>query len=318
MPVQPSGSSLKKRDVSVATTGDRKATVNGKTVSNAQNASQPRSREGEVLVRFRANASEQNKAVIAISRGAQRKKLQGESGIEKLKGPAGRSPESLAQELMQDPSVEFAEPNFLISRDDFGPSDPQYNDQWALRNVGQAGGHFGADINVTVAWQTTTGLQSTVVAVIDSGVDFSHPDLINNRWTNSAPGPNGDLYGWDYITDNGTVRDEQGHGTAIAGIIAAQGNNALGVSGVMWQASLMSLRVLDNTGTGDIADAVEAIDYAATHGAQIINATLNVVVSAPSPLDWLVPASPSARSSLSTGRGCSDAGSRSNRKLSSW
>ena len=73
------------------------------------------------------------------------------------------------------------------------------------------------------------------------------------------------------ITDSGTIQDEQGHGTAIAGIIAAQGNNATGISGVMWNASLMSLRVLDNTGTGDIANAVEAIDYAATHGAQVIN-----------------------------------------------
>lgn len=97
------------------------------------------------------------------------------------------------------------------------------------------------------------------------------PDLVNNRWTNSAPGSNGDLYGWDYITGNGTIRDEQGHGTAIVGIIAAQGNNALGLSGVMWRASLMSLRVLDNTGTGDIANAVEAIDYAVAHGAQVVN-----------------------------------------------
>lgn len=83
-----------------------------------------------------------------------------------------------------------------------------------------------------------------MIAIIDSGIDFTHPDLSINQWTNPAPGP--DQHGWDYITDGGTIKDEQGHGTAIAGIIAAQGNNATGISGVMWRASLMSLRVLDH------------------------------------------------------------------------
>ena len=106
--------------------------------------------------------------------------------------------------------------------------------------------------------------------MIDSGIDFTHPDLADNQWNNLNP-INGDPHGWDFITDTGVIEDEQGHGTAVAGIIASQGNNTIGISGVMWRAGLMSLRVLDNTGTGDIADAVEAIDYAATHGAQVIN-----------------------------------------------
>ena len=110
-----------------------------------------------------------------------------------------------------------------------------------------------------------------MIAVIDSGIDFTHPDLINNQWTNPSPSANGDRHGWDFVADNAEVKDEQGHGTAVAGIIAAEGNNSLGVSGVMWRASLMSLRVLDNTGTGDIASAVEAIDYAVAHGAHVIN-----------------------------------------------
>lgn len=238
--------------------------------SFTQQANQPRSRQGEVLVRFRSNASEQSKSTVATARGGQRKKLRGESRIEKL-NVVGRSPEDLALELMQEPSVEFAEPNFLITKDEVIPSDPKFNEQWALRNAGQSGGQFGSDINAATAWQTTTGLSSTVIAVIDSGVDFEHPDLASNRWENPTPGPNGDLHGWDYVADTGVIKDEQGHGTAIAGIVAAQGNNGIGLSGVMWKASLMSLRVLDNTGTGDIGDAVEAIDYAVAHGAQVIN-----------------------------------------------
>lgn len=144
-------------------------------------------------------------------------------------------------------------------------------DQWSLSNTGQGGGQFGSDIRITSAWERTTGSEATVIAVIDSGIDFTHPDLAGNKWTNRAPGPEGDFSGWDYITDSGAIIDEQGHGTAIAGIIAAQGNNGVGVSGVMWRAGLMSLRVLDNTGTGDVANAVEAIDYAISHGAHVVN-----------------------------------------------
>ncbi len=173
--------------------------------------------------------------------------------------------------MLLNPQVEFAEPNFLISKDDLSPNDPRFNEQWALRNTGQNGGQYGSDVNVSSAWQTTTGSSTTVIAVIDSGIDFTHPDLANNEWTNPTPSASGDLHGWDYIADSAEIKDEQGHGTAIAGIIAAEGNNSVGVTGVMWRASLMSLRVLDNTGTGDIANAVEAIDYAATHGAQVIN-----------------------------------------------
>jgi RHS repeat-associated protein len=216
--------------------------------------------------------------VVALTHSAQRNKLRGESGVEKLRTQSGQSPESLAQALLQQPAVEFAEPNFLIEPDQANsgnaatlPNDAQFGEQWALRNTGQNSGQYGSDIGATTAWQTTTGSQATVIAVIDSGIDFTHPDLVNNQWTNPVPSADGDLHGWDYVTANGTIKDEQGHGTAIAGIIAAQGNNATGISGVMWRASLMSLRVLDNAGTGDIGNSVEAIDYAVAHGAEVIN-----------------------------------------------
>ena len=116
--------------------------------------------------------------------------------MERLKVPAGESTESLTAQLMQDPTIELVEPNFIIKHDqlssgsgDVVPDDSQFTGQWALRNTGQAGGQFGSDIGVTKVWQTTTGLQSTIIAVIDSGIDFGHPDLANNRWTNTAVGP---------------------------------------------------------------------------------------------------------------------------------
>ena len=229
-------------------------------------------REGEVLVRFRAGVSKSSRDLVVAAHGAKRKKqLQGDSGLEALELPTGRDVRSAALQLMLNPQVELAEPNFLISKDDLTPNDTRFNEQWALRNTGQNGGQYGSDVNVAAAWSATTGSQATVIAVIDSGIDFTHPDLANNQWINPAPGVNGDLHGWDYVADSAEIKDEQGHGTAIAGIIAAEGNNGVGTAGLMWRASLMSLRVLDNSGTGDVAAAVEAIDYAIGHGAQVIN-----------------------------------------------
>jgi RHS repeat-associated protein len=243
-----------------------------KSVLRTQPQSAAPYREHELLVRFRAGTSELVKDTILGAHGARRKKQsRGESGVERLELHSGRDVRTAAFELLLNSQVEFAEPNFLISKEDLQPNDPQLDAQWALRNTGQNGGRYGSDINATTAWQTTTGSSATVVAVIDSGIDFTHPDLANNQWSNPNSPDSGDLHGWDFITDSGEIKDEQGHGTAVAGIIAAEGNNSLGVTGVMWRASLMSLRVLDNTGTGDIADAVEAIDYAVTHGAQVIN-----------------------------------------------
>ena len=229
-------------------------------------------REHELLVRFRAGTSALIKDTILATHGARRKKqLRPESGVERWELRAGGDVRTAVLELMLNSQIEFAEPNFLISQQQLTPTDPQFNAQWAFRNTGQNGGQYGSDIDATTGWQTTTGSAATVIAVIDSGIDFTHPDLTNNQWTNPSPSVSGDLHGWDFITDSGEIKDEQGHGTAVAGIIAAEGNNSLGISGVMWRASLMSARVLDNTGTGDIADAVEAIDYAVAHGAHVIN-----------------------------------------------
>jgi serine protease len=239
-------------------------------------------REGELLIRFREGVTEQQKNSLVGEKGAHRaRKLKGNSRVEKLELQNGQDEDAVAAELRQNPAVELVEPNFLISRDQVTPGDPRFAEQWALQNTGVTGGQPGADIDAVPAWSTTTGAPTTVIAVVDSGIDFTHPDLQNNQWTNSKERDNDkdddrdgftdDLYGWDWITNSGVIRDEQGHGTAVAGIVAAEGNNGVGVTGVMWRASLMSLRVLDNTGTGDIAGAVEAIDYAVDHGAQVIN-----------------------------------------------
>jgi len=240
-------------------------------------------REGELLVRFREGVPEEVKGAAVAAKGARRKGgLRGESGLEKLGLAAGQDAAEAAEQWRSLPEVEFAEPNYLVGRDQAGPDDPRFAEQWALRNEGQAGGSAGSDINAFGAWAETTGARTTVVAVVDSGVDLTHPDLKDNQWVNpSEVDGNGedddgngladDTHGWDWVAGSGVVRDEQGHGTSVAGLIAAEGDNGAGVSGVMWQASLMSLRVLDSSGVGDVAAAVEAIDYAVAHGAAVVN-----------------------------------------------
>jgi RHS repeat-associated protein len=241
-------------------------------LSSTQEQSPANYREGEILVRFRSGVSEKDKETIMATHGGRKKKqLRGDSGFERLELAAGRDAQTAVLELLLHPQVQFAEPNFLIAKEDLNPNDPQFPEQWALQNSGQDGGQFGSDIRARSAWDKTKGAPSTVIAVIDSGIDFTHPDLVQNQWTNPLPSVEGDVHGWDFVADDGDIKDEQGHGTAVAGIIAAEGNNGFGISGVMWRAGLMSLRVLDNTGTGDIGNAVEAIDYAVAHGAHVIN-----------------------------------------------
>ncbi len=244
-------------------------------------ADSPR-RDGELIVRFRPEVSEQGRDDIASSKGARRKGRQrGESDIERLALQPGQDAAAAAEQLNMQPGVELAEPNFIVTRAQLLPDDARFSEQWALRNTGQSGGGAGSDVGAARAWQTTTGASSTVVAVIDSGVDFTHPDLAANEWKNTRERANdkdddrngytNDLNGWDFVTDSGIIKDEHGHGTAVAGIIAAQGNNHASTSGVMWRSSIMSLRVLDANSNGDVASAVEAIDYAVAQGAQVIN-----------------------------------------------
>jgi RHS repeat-associated protein len=262
-----------------ATRQDYKAATASAALA-AQNA--PR-REGELLVRFGVDVTEQTKRAAASSKGARFKgALRGGSGVDRVEVQAGDDLASAAAHLRSLPGVEAVEPNFLVSNSQAQPDDPRFSEQWALRNTGQAGRTAGSDLNTASAWQETTGSTTTVVAVLDSGIDLSHPDLTDNLWVNTSEvASNGldddhdglvdDSYGWNFVNDTNDAGDEQGHGTSVAGIIAAEGNNRVGVSGVMWRASLMSLKVLDSTGTGDTASAIEAIDFAVAHGAQVIN-----------------------------------------------
>jgi subtilisin family serine protease/subtilisin-like proprotein convertase family protein len=182
--------------------------------------------------------------------------------------------------------VAYVEPNYRLQltafRNSTNTNDPLLGSLWGLNNTGQAGGSVDADIDATDAWSITTGSSSTIVAVIDTGVDYSHPDLAANMWVNTGEiagnsidddgnGYVDDIYGYDFVNNDGDPFDDHSHGTHVSGTIAAVGNNGRGVTGVAWNASIMALKFLDASGSGYTSDAVRALDYAVANGANISN-----------------------------------------------
>ena len=148
------------------------------------------------------------------------------------------------------------------------PNDPRFaQDQYALFNTGLDQGTFDADIDADLAWDLTTGSSEVVVAIIDSGIDYTHPDLNDNIWNSPGGilGPDGSTLvtnGWDFANDDDDPIDDHGHGTHVAGIVGAEGNNAIGTAGVNWDVSLLPIKLLDENNAGSVADAVEAINFA--------------------------------------------------------
>jgi subtilisin family serine protease len=180
--------------------------------------------------------------------------------------------------------VAYVEPNFVLQTAAV-PNDPSLSRLWGLNNIGQSGGLRDADIDAPEAWNTTTGSRDVVVAVIDSGVDYNHPDLKANMWKNPGEIPgdgidndnNGkkdDVYGWDFENNDADPMDDDDHGTHVAGTIGAVGNNGTGIVGVSWNVSLMAVKFLGPRG-GTTANAIKSVQYVT----DMRKAGVNVVAS---------------------------------------
>lgn len=195
--------------------------------------------------------------------------------------------DSAIKALNENPMVEIAEPNYIYKINK-APTDPLYVQTWGLANVGQADpknqvGVAGVDINAERAWEIQTGTREKIIAVIDTGIDWSHPDLAENMWVNEAEqngkagvdddnnGVVDDIYGYNAITGTGNAKDDQGHGSHCAGTIGARANNGIGVAGVNWNVRMMAVKFLDAGGSGSLADAIKAIDYATKMGAHVMS-----------------------------------------------
>ena len=185
------------------------------------------------------------------------------------------------QSLARNNIVITASPNMRIEIAQT-PNDSQFSRLFGMNNTGQTGGRPDADIDATEAWDRATGTGGTIVAVIDTGIDYNHPDLAANVWTNHGEiAGNGrdddgngyidDIHGYNFVANNGNPMDDNGHGTHVSGTIAGVGDNGIGVAGVNWHGKLMALKFLDSTGSGYLADAVAALDYAVRMGAKISN-----------------------------------------------
>ena len=196
-----------------------------------------------------------------------------------LKTSENADVERLVREYSNDPNVEYAEPNYIVHIS-LLPNDPNFNNLYGLHNTGQTGGTADADIDAPEAWDVVTNSSNVTIGVIDTGIDYNHTDLAENMWINADEIPgngidddaNGyidDIRGWDFVNNDNNPFDDNGHGTHVSGTIGGVGNNNKGVAGVNWNVKLMALKFLGSGGSGTIADAIEAVNYATQNGAHI-------------------------------------------------
>lgn len=214
--------------------------------------------------------------------------------------PQGLSTAEALTLLRQDPSIDYAEPNMIFSlpeNEEFTPVDdsklqahptrtPNDLDKrlWNLRNTGRRNGTAGADIQATSAWEITTGSRKhgPLVAVIDTGIDYKHPELSANMWMNPGEiindgidndnnGVIDDVHGYNAVEDSGDPADDHSHGSHCAGTIAAVGNNGRGIVGVNWEARMMAIKIFDSRGNTDTATILRGLRYAAKMGVDITN-----------------------------------------------
>lgn len=189
--------------------------------------------------------------------------------------------DQVARAYAADPAVEYCEPDYIVEAA-FTPNDPyfasrgswgqDFDDLWGVKKI-----------EAPTAWDTTRGAGVTV-AVVDSGIDYTHPDIAENMWTNPGEIPNNgidddgngyvdDVYGWNFASNTSDPMDDMFHGTHVAGTIAATGNNGIGVIGVAFESRVMAVKALDRYGYGANSDLAQAIVYAVDNGADVINAS---------------------------------------------
>jgi subtilisin family serine protease len=232
----------------------------------------------EVLVRFRPGTTRETiERITAKFNDEVEDRIESVEGLEVIEDEDGRSAEDVLAQYRTLAEVEYAEPNspIVLDHEDSGrrhvhADDEMFGGQWGLFNDGGKAGKAGADISAMRAWAVTKGSDQVVVAVIDSGVDYAHPDLVHNIWTrpeiikayeDEDLGTIDDQHGLDLVGDNGDPMDSNGHGTHCAGIIGAEGGNGIGIAGVNWNVKIMPLRFMDGDGAGTTKDAIEAINY---------------------------------------------------------
>ncbi|MDS1346713.1 S8 family serine peptidase [Planktothrix agardhii] len=252
-----------------------------------------------VIVKLKPGANSNEISNLQAQIGVTKVSKASQLGIDIWQIPSG-TVEKIISTYKNDPRFEYIEPDYIITLEDVEkpssatessekitpqattPNDPGYPQLWGLNNTGQSGGTADADIDAPEAWDIQKGNQNLVIGVIDTGVDYNHPDLSANIWTNpgeiagdgidnDSNGYIDDVRGWDFAYNDNNPMDVDGHGTHVAGTIAGKGNNGVGVTGVAWNAKIMPLKFLNDSGSGSLSNAILAINYATAKGVKLTN-----------------------------------------------
>jgi thermitase len=214
---------------------------------------EPEAKPGEILVKFEADVSSlaiettnQNSRVSVIE-------MIPELNLYRLRIPEETTIAEMIELYQHTGGVAYAEPNYIVHALEMIPDDPRFGDQWAPGKV-----------EAPAAWDITTGTNDIVIAIIDTGIDYHHPDLDGGRYVG----------GYDFINEDDDPMDDEGHGTHVTGIATADTNNGVGIAGLAWNSRFMGVKVLDAEGSGSDFDVAQGIRYAADHGARVANMSL--------------------------------------------
>ncbi|MHB8054578.1 MAG: S8 family serine peptidase, partial [Candidatus Aminicenantales bacterium] len=227
----------------------------------------------KILVKFRPEIGRIEAGRILSAFGAQEDEIIPGIGIHQLQIRTGTCLADKIAEISRDPRVVYAEPDYCLHLASTVPADPFFSYQWALRNTGQLlapppiqipSGTPGADMKASEVWDIFRGSSTTLVGVVDTGVDLTHPDLINHI----------DSPGIDFANNDYEARDDHGHGTHVAGIIGAEADNGQGVAGVNWSVRILPVKVFNRNAVGQTSWVANGIIWATQHGARVINMSL--------------------------------------------
>ncbi len=225
---------------------------------------------GEALVKFKPSLRAQLISPTIRAYGAE--EISKISGLEiyRLKVPERTTVEEMVFALSQNPDVEYAEPNYK-TRLCVTPNDKYFDYQYYLRNTGQEipteerpRGKKDADIKATTAWEETKGKADILIAILDTGVDLSHPDLKTKIYSG----------GRDFINNDFEANDDYGHGTAVASVAAAETDNSEGIAGVAWNSKILPVKIMDENGEGVYSDLIAGIKWAVDNRASVVNLSL--------------------------------------------
>ncbi len=218
-------------------------------------------RQDQILIQPKAGVSGGALAAFHLAQGAGvRQTFAGLRGVEVVTVPAGDTVPGLIAKYQQSGLVTYAEPDYFGHLFSASPNDPKYLDGtlWGLSIIDAPDG-----------WNVLNSASNIVVAVVDTGVRYTHEDLAANMWIN----PDDGSHGWNALTQTSDPFDDAGHGTLVAGVLGAVGNNGKGVTGVAWRVRIMACKCFNNLSLGTVSDAIACLEYARTNGARIINAS---------------------------------------------